>query len=109
MAARVYFGKPVKAVTLREAALLAGLIRGPSIYSPYRNFGLAKVRQETVLARMAALGTISTQGSSHAGPCADDRPRGRRVGEAWAAGRLTGGHRRRRHRHRRDPRHDRRS
>jgi len=61
MAARVYFGKPVKAVTLPEAALLAGLIRGPSIYSPYRNFGLAKVRQETVLARMAALGTISTQ------------------------------------------------
>jgi penicillin-binding protein 1A len=66
MAARVYFGKPVKAVTLPEAALLAGLIRGPSIYSPYRNFGLAKVRQETVLARMAALGTISTQEASAA-------------------------------------------
>jgi penicillin-binding protein 1A len=59
MAARVYFGKPVKAMTLPEAALLAGLIRAPSIYSPYRNFALARARQETVLARMAALGYIS--------------------------------------------------
>jgi penicillin-binding protein 1A len=59
MAARVYFGKPVKAVTLPEAALLAGLLRGPSLYSPYRNFGLAKARQEIVLGRMAALGMIT--------------------------------------------------
>ncbi len=59
IAARVYFGKPAKAMTLPEAALVAGLVRAPSIYSPYRNFALAKSRQETVLTRMAALGNIS--------------------------------------------------
>jgi penicillin-binding protein 1A len=59
MASRVYFGKPVKQITLPEAALVAGLIRAPSIYSPYRHMALAKTRQETVLSRMAALGYIS--------------------------------------------------
>ena len=66
MAARVYFGKSVKDVTLPEAALLAGLIRAPSIYSPYRNFGLAKARQEIVLTQMAALGHISTEEAARA-------------------------------------------
>ncbi len=61
MAARVYFGKPVKNVTLPEAALLAGLLRAPSLYSPYRNFVGAKARQEAVLAKMASLGFISTE------------------------------------------------
>jgi penicillin-binding protein 1A len=66
MAARVYFGKSVKDVTLPEAALLAGLIRGPSIYSPYRNFALAKTRQEIVLARMTALGMITARDAAAA-------------------------------------------
>jgi len=61
MAARVYFGKPVKDVTLPEAALLAGLIRGPSIYSPHRNLALAREKQALVLSRMAVLGYVSTQ------------------------------------------------
>ncbi len=59
MAARVYFGRSAKLATLPEAALLAGLIRAPSIYSPYRHLALAKTRQEAVLARMAGLGYIS--------------------------------------------------
>ncbi|MGH2403690.1 MAG: transglycosylase domain-containing protein, partial [bacterium] len=66
MAARVYFGKPVKSVTLPEAALLAGLIRAPSLYSPYRNFHLAKARQEAVLTKMASLGFISTEEAASA-------------------------------------------
>lgn len=66
MAARVYFGKPVKAVTLPEAALLAGLIRAPSIYSPYRNLALARQQQGIVLSRMATLGYISTEESAQA-------------------------------------------
>jgi penicillin-binding protein 1A len=66
MAARVYFGKPVRDVTLPEAALLAGLIRAPSIYSPYRNFALAKLRQESVLTKMASLGYISTEEAARA-------------------------------------------
>ncbi|MDR7422813.1 MAG: penicillin-binding protein 1A [Armatimonadota bacterium] len=61
MAARVYFGKRVKDVTLPEAALLAGLVRAPSIYSPYRNLALARQQQHRVLARMAANGFISTE------------------------------------------------
>ncbi len=66
MAARVYFGKPVKNVTLPEAALLAGLLRAPSLYSPYRNFAGAKQRQEAVLAKMASLGFISTEEAASA-------------------------------------------
>jgi penicillin-binding protein 1A len=58
MASRVYFGKSVREVTLPEAALLAGLIRAPSTYSPYNNLTRAKDRQETVLARMEEEGYI---------------------------------------------------
>ncbi|MGD9345749.1 MAG: PBP1A family penicillin-binding protein [Candidatus Aminicenantes bacterium] len=36
-ASRLYFGKPVSELTLEEAALITGIFRGPSIYSPYRN------------------------------------------------------------------------
>ncbi|MDR7418687.1 MAG: penicillin-binding protein 1A [Armatimonadota bacterium] len=66
MAARVYFGKPVTAITLPEAALLAGLIRAPSVFSPYRNFELARRQQQIVLARMAASGYISTEEAARA-------------------------------------------
>jgi penicillin-binding protein 1A len=66
MAARVYFGKAVKSISLPEAALLAGLVRAPSLYTPYRNFPLAKERQEVVLGRMAALGYISTEEAANA-------------------------------------------
>ncbi|MBU0672829.1 MAG: transglycosylase domain-containing protein, partial [Candidatus Margulisbacteria bacterium] len=37
-AANLYFGKPAAELDLAEAAILAGLIRGPELYSPYRNF-----------------------------------------------------------------------
>jgi penicillin-binding protein 1A len=58
MASRVYFGKSVREITLPEAALLAGLIKAPSTYSPYNNLTKAKERQETVLARMEEEGYI---------------------------------------------------
>ena len=57
-AAEVYFGKSVKDVNLPEAALLAGIIRAPSAYSPYNNLTAAKERQETVLMRMQEEGYI---------------------------------------------------
>jgi penicillin-binding protein 1A len=60
MAARVYFGKSAREVTLPEAALLAGLIKAPSTYSPYNNLTRAKDRQETVLARMEEEGYIKS-------------------------------------------------
>lgn len=58
MASRVYFGKSVRDISLPEAALLAGLIRAPSIYSPYNNLMKAKERQELVLSRMEEEGCI---------------------------------------------------
>ena len=58
MGSRVYFGKSVREISLPEAALLAGLAKAPSTYSPYNNLTKAKERQETVLARMQDEGYI---------------------------------------------------
>jgi len=51
-AARVYFGKHVWELNLAEAAMLAGLPKGPAYYSPYHHFKRAKKRQHYVLMRM---------------------------------------------------------
>jgi penicillin-binding protein 1A len=59
MASKVYFGKSVGSLTLPEAALLAGLIKAPSVYSPYNNLMKAKERQATVLSRMEEEGFIT--------------------------------------------------
>ncbi|MBI3128834.1 MAG: PBP1A family penicillin-binding protein [Candidatus Tectomicrobia bacterium] len=58
-AARVYFGKGAKDLTLPEAALLAGLPRAPNTYSPFRSLDRAKRRRAHVLRRMYAEGYIS--------------------------------------------------
>ncbi len=58
MASRVYFGKSVGQLSLPEAAMLAGLIKAPSTYSPYSDLVKAKERQEIVLARMQEEGYI---------------------------------------------------
>jgi len=57
-ASEYYFGKPVGKLTLPEAALLAGLIRGPS-YSPILHAQRALARRNVVLDRMAHVGKIS--------------------------------------------------
>ncbi len=51
-AANTYFDKSAKDLTLEEAALLAGLPISPSIYSPFANPELAKVRRNDVLKNM---------------------------------------------------------
>ncbi len=48
-AANHYFGKPVHELTLPESALLAGLIKGPNLYSPYRSPEAARKRRDLVL------------------------------------------------------------
>ena len=53
-AARIYFNKSAADLNLAESAMLAGLIRGPELYSPYRNFKGAKLRQIFVLNKMLA-------------------------------------------------------
>lgn len=60
-AARVYFNKPLNKLTLAECALLAGVIRRPSVYSPHENPDLALRRRDRVLERMRALGFIDEQ------------------------------------------------
>ncbi len=58
MASKTYFGKSVKDISLPEAALIAGLIRAPSIYSPFNDLSKAKERQKIVLLRMKEEGYI---------------------------------------------------
>lgn len=57
-AAQTFFGKDAKDLTLAESALLVGLPKGPSLYSPYRHFDRAKARQKTVLDAMVAAGYL---------------------------------------------------
>src|SRR5712675_70557 len=59
MAARSYFGKPVSALSLNEAALLAGITKGPNSFSPDRNPARARQRYDYVLTRMNEDGAIS--------------------------------------------------
>ncbi len=54
-AARTYFGKPMRELSLAEFAMLAGLPKAPSRYNPVVNFPRAKARQEYVLKRMLTL------------------------------------------------------
>lgn len=58
-AARVYFGKHPRDLTLGEAALLAGLPQAPVDYDPFKNFRMARLRQAYVLDRMVTIGLIS--------------------------------------------------
>ncbi len=59
--AQVYFGKHANELTLAESALLAGLPRGPNVYSPYVDNKAALERRATVLAGMLKEGYITQQ------------------------------------------------
>lgn len=58
-ASQIYFGRPLKEVTIAEAAMLAGLPKAPSSYNPVTNPKRAKSRQLYVLRRMHELHFIS--------------------------------------------------
>jgi penicillin-binding protein 1A len=58
-ASRTYFGKSVGELTVREAALLAGLPRAPSSYSPFEHGDAARRRREVVLRRMVEYGVLA--------------------------------------------------
>ena len=60
-AAQIYFNKPLKDLTLPEAALIAGLPQAPSVYSPYNNKKLAIERRNQVLGRMYKMRYITRQ------------------------------------------------
>ncbi|MGQ9531646.1 MAG: transglycosylase domain-containing protein [Desulfotomaculales bacterium] len=58
-AAQVYFGKNVSDLNLPEAALLAGLTKAPSLYSPFRNPEGALERRNLVLDNMLKYNLIT--------------------------------------------------
>ncbi len=58
-AAQIYFGKPLKDISIAEAAMLAGLPKAPSAYNPIVNPKRARIRQQYVLRRMHELGYIN--------------------------------------------------
>ncbi|HOK05855.1 MAG TPA: PBP1A family penicillin-binding protein [Syntrophales bacterium] len=60
-AAQGYFGKSARQLTLPEAAMLAGLPKAPSTYSPFTNPERARQRQAYVLERMYEDGYITQQ------------------------------------------------
>ena len=58
-AARIFFGKPVSDLNLTECALLAGLPKSPSRYSPLIDKDMALKRRNIVLKQMKDTGVIS--------------------------------------------------
>ncbi len=61
MAARSYFGKSAKELTLEEGALLAGLTKGPNYYNPDRHPARAQERLAYVYGRMQDDGAIGPE------------------------------------------------
>src|SRR5499433_2921207 len=61
LAARSYFGKPAKELTVEEGALLAGLTKGPNYFSPDRHPGRAQERLAYVLSRLQEEGVIAAE------------------------------------------------
>ena len=80
LAARSYFGKSAKDLTLEEGALLAGLTKGPNYFSPDRHPGRAQERLAYVLSRLREDGVITAEQPSRGLPAlptmvAYERPR----------------------------------
>lgn len=60
-AAKGYFNKDAKDLTLYEATMLAGVPNAPSLYAPTVNFDLTKSRQKKVVSSMVETGTLSQE------------------------------------------------
>src|SRR5262245_13810657 len=58
-ASQIYFGKPLKDITVAEAAMLAGLPKAPSVYNPVVNPKRATQRQQYIIDRMMENGFIT--------------------------------------------------
>jgi len=60
-ASRMYFGKSAKDLDLAQSALLAGIPKGPTYYSPYNHLDSALQRQKVVLSTMIQTKNITKQ------------------------------------------------
>jgi penicillin-binding protein 1B len=65
-AASAYFNKDVTNLTLPEAAFLAGIIRSPNRYNPYRDGETARARRNQVLESMAETGALTPEEAQQA-------------------------------------------
>src|SRR4051794_8729602 len=64
-ASQAYFGKPAKALTPAEAAVLASSIRSPAAYDPARHPQAARDRWDFVVKGMVAKGWLSESDRAH--------------------------------------------
>src|SRR5438477_5564106 len=65
-ASKIYFHKQTKDLDLAQASMLAGIIRGPTLYNPLVNWTSAKQRQKTVLDAMIRDGKITAADAAKA-------------------------------------------
>jgi membrane peptidoglycan carboxypeptidase len=65
-ASKIYFHKDTKTLDLAQASMLAGVIRGPTLYNPLVNWTSAKSRQKTVLEAMIRDGKITAGDAAQA-------------------------------------------
>src|SRR5256885_4740242 len=57
-ASQIYFHQKTSELDLAQASILAGLVRGPTLYSPFADWKAARARQHEVLAAMVDSGKI---------------------------------------------------
>ncbi len=65
-AARAYFAKAVRDLSLAECALLAGLVQAPALYDPLTDLAAARARQSVVLGLMVTTGAIDSEAAESA-------------------------------------------
>ena len=65
-ASEAYFGKPLKNISIAEAAMLAGLPKAPSAYNPISNPKRARSRQLYIIERMEENGFITREQAASA-------------------------------------------
>ncbi len=67
-AAKTYFGRSARDVTIFQAAMLAGLLKAPSRFNPFNDQDLAKARAELVIRNMVAAGQLTEDEASAISP-----------------------------------------
>ena len=60
-ASQLYFGKNVSGLAVEEAAMVVGILRGPSLYSPYRNREITHRRRDHVIRRLVEEGYLTEE------------------------------------------------
>lgn len=93
-AARIYFDKDARDLSLRESAVIAGLLKAPSKYSPRSNPSAAEARADIVMNAMKAHGFLDGE---LVAPSTHVKPRKKPIGNNtnryysdWVIGQLDG-------------------